>query len=397
MPYYKNRDELHTKFFPLQKAAFKFYTDEYFNEKEVNERAQELFTIIDEAFDQHNLKGYYDNNAHDRDYLKKIVQHQLDRINNRVPIDVYKTTQPEAPFVRIGPVDHELEQQEYDWFQNVCNQQGMSTQAWVSSQIIATALYRPIIENKHWVEFHWGIRARGNDTSHLVTGEAPDFSGLTHLATLFVSSKTPELTVSSDSLTYLSIGGDIVQKLTLLGQASLQKLHMDYLKSLNYCDISSINVADLWDIDTRGTKNLTFHCTEAQYKYCEALRKSRTKKTQIPSTSAEIDKYAAYYNWDGGYSFLNWVIKHPKCELATALNIYWLGSPLYFAGKEAEQVESYNLDNYKLLKTIEKRVLKKKYVSNQIAFDATASLDKDELEKARKSIAPELFQAPYSA
>lgn len=397
MTYYNDCPELYTDFFRLQKAVLKFYTDDYFNEKEIGDRAFELCSIIDLAFDKNNMRGYYHTNSQDRDYFKVIVQNQLTRINNKISINDYKSTQAKAPFVRIGPVDHELEQPEYDWFQEVCEQQGLNMQEWISYKVSPTAVYKPIIENKHWVSFDWGFNGRGNKDPHQISGEAPDFSSLSHLKTLFISSKTPELTIYSDSITKMFASGDELQKFTLQGDCSLQELKMAFCENLTYCDISLINVLDLWEVDIQGTKNLSFKCTEAQYKYCNALKKCRAKKTQISSTSREIDIYAFRYNWDLGYAFLNWVIKHPKCELTTALTIYWSGSPLYFAGKTADEIESYNQDNYKLIKEIEKRVLKKKYISSNIPFDATSNLNNDELEKAKKVIAPELFQGTYNS
>ena len=44
----------------------------------------------------------------------------------------------------------------------------------------------------------------------------------------------------------------------------------------------------------------------------------------------ELDKKLDYYNWDDGFEFPNKIIKHPNCELGTALKAFYLaGGELY--------------------------------------------------------------------
>jgi hypothetical protein len=47
-------------------------------------------------------------------------------------------------------------------------------------------------------------------------------------------------------------------------------------------------------------------------------------------TAMQLHRYAAYYNWDGGNGPMVRVIRHPKCDLGTALLVFWLSDPCYY-------------------------------------------------------------------
>ena len=382
-----NIEELTESFYKLQDAVFEFYSDVYFDDKKINERAQALHKVIDVAFESHDISK----NGLGKDWLKYIVDFQLQRITQRIKIETFKNTSPDPPFVRIGPLDYELNQVEYLWFNEVCEQQGVSMTEWAADKMSATAVYFPPIKNKHWIEFSWGY----NNTSKHGVGYSPtypDFSKLKKIKVLRIRPVSSNLTIlDNEQLEKLSISGEQIEHVVLEGNDNLKVLTIHYLDLLQTLDITKNRINDLYKIDASGSKNITVKCSEAQYKFSNTLRKCRVKKVQIPSQSEEIDFYARHYNWDNGYSFLNWVIKHKECQLATALTVFWLGKPMYFINKSAEDVADYNLNNYKLLKQIEKRVQQKKYKSGSLVFSIRDHLDSNELETAKQSFPPAML------
>lgn len=383
-----NTAELTKSFYTLQDAVFEFYSDVFFDDEKINERALALHKIIDVAFESHDISK----NGLGKEWLKTIVDFQLQRITERIKIEAFKNTTPDPPFVRIGPLDYELHPDEYQWFKEVYEQQGVSMTEWTANKMSATAVYFPPIKNKHWIEFGWGYN---NSSNHGVgySPTYPDFSLLTKIKVLRIRPVSSNLTISAnEQLEKLSISGEQIEQVVLEGNDNLQVLTIHYLDLLKTLDITKNRINNVYKIDASGSKNITVKCSEAQYKFSDTLRKCRVKKVQIPAQSEEIDFYARHYNWDNGYSFLKWVIKHKECQLATALTVFWLGKPMYFINKSAEDVEDYNLDNYKLLKQIEKRVLQKKYKSGSLSFNITDYLDSNELETAKQSFPPELLE-----
>lgn len=49
------------------------------------------------------------------------------------------------------------------------------------------------------------------------------------------------------------------------------------------------------------------------------------------TTADQLDAYLDYYNWDDGFCIPYLIICHPNCELATAINAFWLSEAVdYF-------------------------------------------------------------------
>jgi len=382
-----NPTELMASFYNLQDAVFEFYSDAFFDDEQVNERAQALNKLIDEAYDKHNMSGKRAGKGK-RDWLKKIVNFQLKRINQRIKIETFKNSLPQPPLVRIGALDYELDQDEYSWFKEVCEKQNVSMPEWAEKKMSATVLYFPPIKEKHWVQFSWGYNHKTSKHGVGFLPNYPDFSTLKKMQSLSVYGVSSNVTISSNErMEKLNINGQYIEHLILEGNNNLGKLDISYCENLKLCDITKNHIVELYEIYASGSKNITLKCSEAQYKFSNAIRKCRVKKIQVPAQSEEIHYYVQHYNWDNGYSFLKWVIKHPECELATALTVFWLGKPLYFKDKTVEEVEAYNLDNFKLLKQIEKRVQKKKYKIGSLTFDINDYLDSAGLDTARQSFA----------
>ncbi len=97
-------------------------------------------------------------------------------------------------------------------------------------------------------------------------------------------------------------------------------------------------------------------------------------------------KKAYFHNWDNGLGALVKIVKDKDCDKATALTIFWVGSPDYFYNDPGpENLEDYNKANYDLLKLIEGKVLNNDYES-VIQFQ----VDKDRIPKKLGNIPKEL-------
>jgi len=84
----------------------------------------------------------------------------------------------------------------------------------------------------------------------------------------------------------------------------------------------------------------------------------------------ELHLFAGAYNWDGGVEDLLRAVRHPLCDLGTALLVYWRGQPgsfLQYAGREG--VPRSQREDYDLLREIEQRVQSGAYRSARQPFD----------------------------
>ncbi len=94
--------------------------------------------------------------------------------------------------------------------------------------------------------------------------------------------------------------------------------------------------------------------------------------------AAELHLFAKEWNWDGGHKELRKVIRHPLCDLGTALLVYWRGSPGYYL-QYASRAEA-ELDErpvYGLLREIERRVKKSAYRTARFRFDPRNDMGSD--------------------
>lgn len=84
----------------------------------------------------------------------------------------------------------------------------------------------------------------------------------------------------------------------------------------------------------------------------------------------EWHKIASGWNWDAGVEPLDWIIRQPQCDQATALLIYWKGGPGFLAQYGSRhEVPSHALANYDLVKEVERRYVAGFYTRHEIAFD----------------------------
>jgi len=93
----------------------------------------------------------------------------------------------------------------------------------------------------------------------------------------------------------------------------------------------------------------------------------------------ELHLYADGFNWDTGAGELRRVIRHPLCDRATALLIYWRGSPGYMA-RFADRSETRNpdqADQFDLLQEIEQKVIANQFASRRFHYDPKNDRGKD--------------------
>jgi hypothetical protein len=89
-------------------------------------------------------------------------------------------------------------------------------------------------------------------------------------------------------------------------------------------------------------------------------------------TAEELHYLAQILNWDDYRTkkALEWILEHPKCDAATALQIYWLNQPVDIYDSELEgTIPSWQEDAYKLHKKIEELWLSGKFSMRRFAFD----------------------------
>lgn len=93
-------------------------------------------------------------------------------------------------------------------------------------------------------------------------------------------------------------------------------------------------------------------------------------------SSAELHAFAKQFNWDGGCAELEAVLNHPLCDRGTALMVYWLGEPLYFADfSTADDVPDVNRGGYHFVKHVESLLMVDRFQYNSIRFDPMADLN----------------------
>lgn len=93
------------------------------------------------------------------------------------------------------------------------------------------------------------------------------------------------------------------------------------------------------------------------------------QKTIFESLNSEEQYYLAdMYNWDEGVEIQNWVINSDKCDLGTAIMIFWRAEPDYYFDYNSDTIKSYQRDVWELLQSILKKVRNNEFVESQFEF-----------------------------
>ena len=93
-------------------------------------------------------------------------------------------------------------------------------------------------------------------------------------------------------------------------------------------------------------------------------------------SSAELHALAQQINWDCGFDALEAVLEHPLCDRGTALMIYWLGAPTYFADFASdEDVPDVNRSLKEFLNRVQNQLMSEQFKSNTICFDPMVEMN----------------------
>jgi hypothetical protein len=105
---------------------------------------------------------------------------------------------------------------------------------------------------------------------------------------------------------------------------------------------------------------------------------SRAAEDLSQATPELLEGIARGWNWDGGIDGLVKVIRHKRCDLGTAMRIYWLAGPGYYLTKPLPKKlkdldeELGPWDTFDLIVEIERRVEAGYYKKAEIDFDPRA-------------------------
>ncbi len=118
-------------------------------------------------------------------------------------------------------------------------------------------------------------------------------------------------------------------------------------------------------------------CTERQKRAIPELRKRfgiKSNRKLADMDLWELDLVASSHNWDDGAKKLLVIARHARCDLGTALKIYWLGEPeeLCAYAKPAD-ASKHEQPFVELLRTIEARVAEGGYATREVRFEGSES------------------------
>jgi hypothetical protein len=109
-------------------------------------------------------------------------------------------------------------------------------------------------------------------------------------------------------------------------------------------------------------------CTDLQKK--KFLGKARKGVVAVPEDQKKLFAYVKKYNWDDGYTVLNYIIRNPRLDKAIALSIYWAGKPEFFTQfASRDEVPKHSIENYDLIKEIEQKYTSGFYTESELSFD----------------------------
>ena len=104
--------------------------------------------------------------------------------------------------------------------------------------------------------------------------------------------------------------------------------------------------------------------------------------------SFELRQLMFEYNWDDGFGLPQCVADHQNCDLALALEIFWLSeSADVYLGKASDR--PHNADRRLFSRTLARHILDGRYKDRSMSF--VVPLSKVQIYNYRKSGLPEVF------
>jgi hypothetical protein len=112
------------------------------------------------------------------------------------------------------------------------------------------------------------------------------------------------------------------------------------------------------------------------------------------ATAIMLSKMAMDYNWDDGFAFPQAIADHPNCDLAVALELFWLADAIsVYIGETIEHERNSEWRSFSTV--LAQRLLVGHYARGSVAF--TIPLSKTLIYKYRQCGVPELFLTNFEA
>ncbi len=92
-------------------------------------------------------------------------------------------------------------------------------------------------------------------------------------------------------------------------------------------------------------------------------------KELFDSLSSEEQYFlVSIYNWDDGIEVLDWVVESDKCDLGTAIQIFWLAEPDYYFEFSETTIDEYEKGVWELLQKILRKVRGGEFENKKFEF-----------------------------
>ena len=117
------------------------------------------------------------------------------------------------------------------------------------------------------------------------------------------------------------------------------------------------------------------------------------KDIPASASSSELRQLALDYNWDDGFSLPRLIADHPNCDLAVALELFWLAdADTVYLGEARDS--PYNAQWRQFSKDLAERILGGHYSTGMGAFEPP--LTRVQIYNLRKKGLPEIFLSSLS-
>jgi hypothetical protein len=103
-----------------------------------------------------------------------------------------------------------------------------------------------------------------------------------------------------------------------------------------------------------------------------ALKRAAKKLVLRRATTQEIHYACDTHNWDDGRKLVEWAVRQPQCDPATALMIYFRAQPAYEFERGSARMRTW-------LKSIEARFAKAEFNGATVAYDPVKDVGLDEV------------------
>lgn len=147
-----------------------------------------------------------------------------------------------------------------------------------------------------------------------------------------------------------------------------------------------------------GTPEELWNDDDALAPLIRAADRQRNKWLDSATDANELHLFAENWHWDGGGGKpLQRLVANSHCDAGTMLMLFWLGSAedYYFQYRTIGEIDwEYDREIFRLLRQIERKIVKSDYATALIAFDPAphVSMQDRRTEFAREI--PEIMSQP---